>query len=110
SVLDHDPPTRAVFDRILRDEEYHMRYSLAELDRIAPGRRRLLLWKARLRRFWKAYLRLATGLAGLIAMVVLTVQYFVLLPPFAWLAQRAARREGTGWSPIPPVRTLRRQA
>ena len=110
SVLDHDPPTRALFDRILRDEEYHMRYSLAELDRVAPGRRRLLLWKARLRRLWKAYLRLATGLAGLMAMVVLTAQYFVLLPPFAWLAKRAARREGTGWSPIPPTRSLKRQA
>lgn len=100
SVLGHDLPTRAVFDRILRDEEFHMRYSLAELDRIAPGRRRLLLWKARLRRFWKAYLRLAMALAGMIAAVLLTVQYFVLLPPFALLAKRAARRERPGWTAI----------
>ncbi len=104
SVLGRDPSTRAVFDRILRDEEFHMRYSLAELDRIAPGRRRMLLWKARLRRLWKAYLRLATGFAGIMAMVILTLQYFVLLPPFALLARRAAGRERSGWIPIPSAR------
>jgi hypothetical protein len=33
--------------------------------------------------------------------VLLTIQYFVVLPPFAWLARRAARREPRGWAPIP---------
>jgi hypothetical protein len=97
SVLGHDPATRALFDRILRDEESHMRYSLAELDRVAPGRRRWLLWKARLRRLWKAYLRLATAIASVMAAIILTAQYFLLLPPFALLARRAARREAAGW-------------
>jgi rubrerythrin len=96
-VLGHDPPTRALFDRILRDEEFHMRYSLAQLDRVAPGRRRLHLWKARLRRLWKGYLRLATAIANVMAAVILTLQYFILLPPFALLAKRAARRERAGW-------------
>ena len=63
NVLASDPDTRALFDSVLQDEEFHMRYSLAELDRIAPGRRRVLLWMARLRRLWKAYLRLAMALA-----------------------------------------------
>lgn len=98
SVLGHDPATRALFDRILRDEVSHMRYSLAELDRVAPGRRRWLLWKARLRRLWKAYLRLATAIAGVMAAIILTAQYFVLLPPFALIARRAARRETPGWT------------
>src|SRR4029077_7991504 len=87
SVLDHDPQTGAVFHRILRDEEFHMRYSLAEIDRVAPGRRRRLLWTARLRRLWKGYLRLATALAATMAAIILTAQYFILLPPFAWLAK-----------------------
>jgi hypothetical protein len=104
SVLDHDPQTAALFHRILRDEEFHMRYSRAELDRVAPGRRRRLLWAARLGRLWKAYLRLATALAAKIAAVILTVEYFVLLPPFAWLAKRAARRERPGWVVLPPAR------
>jgi hypothetical protein len=30
--------------------------------------------------------------------------YFVVLPPFAWFAKRAGRREPTGWSPIPAGR------
>jgi hypothetical protein len=97
SVLDSDPSTRAVFDQVLKDEVFHMRYSLTELDRVAPGRRRGLLWKARLRRIWKAYLRLAMALAGLISGVLLTLQYFILLPPFALLAKRAARRQPPGW-------------
>jgi hypothetical protein len=36
------------------------------------------------------------------AAVVLTIQYFILLPPFAWLAKRAERREQTGWTTIAP--------
>jgi len=99
-VLANDPLTRAVFDRILRDEEFHMHYSLAELERAAPGRAKYLLWKARLRRLWKAYMRLATALAGLMAGIVLTLQYYLLLPPFALLAKRAARREPRGWTII----------
>ena len=60
---------------------------------------------------WKAYLRLATALAGVIGGLMLTVQYFVLLPPFAWLAKRAERREPPGWTPISPERndSLNRQ-
>jgi len=95
-----DSATSGLFRRILRDEDHHMRYTHAELVRVAPRRSRRLLWWARLRRLWKAYLRFATALAGLIAGVVLTLQYFLLLPPFAWLAKRAARRERPGWVPI----------
>jgi rubrerythrin len=96
-VIDNDPATRILFQRILRDEDTHKRYTHGELRRIAPRRSRRVLWWARLRRLWKAYLRFATFFAGLIAGVVLTLQYFLLLPPFAWLAKRAARREKTGW-------------
>lgn len=102
-VLGQDPLTRTLFEHILKDEEHHMRYSLAELKRVAPGRSRALLWKARLRRLWKAYLRLAGAIANVISTVLLTIQYFVLLPPFALLAKRAAKREPAGWSEIPQV-------
>lgn len=101
-LLAADPPTRAVFDEILRDERFHMNYTLAQLGRIAPERRGWLLWRARLSRLWKGYLRIASAIAGLISGVVLTVLYFVLLPLFAWLAQRAARREPGGWRPVRP--------
>src|SRR5213592_323823 len=92
-VMQHDPPTRAVFDEILHDEMFHLNYTLTQLARVEPQRQRRRLWRARFSRLWKAYLRLATGLAGILGSLLLTIQYFVLLPPFAWLAKRAARRE-----------------
>jgi hypothetical protein len=42
---------------------------------------------------------------------ILTIQYFILLPPFAFLARRAERQEAPGWTPISPKRgdSLKRQ-
>ena len=96
-VISDDPATRILFQRILHDEDEHKRYTHRELLRVAPRRSRRVLWWARARRLWKAYLRFATALAGLIAGVVLTLQYFLLLPPFAWMAKRNARHEQSGW-------------
>lgn len=99
-VMQHDPPTRAVFEQILHDETFHMNYTLTQLARVEPERHRRHLWRARVSRLWKAYLRLATGIAGVLGSILLTIQYFVLLPPFAWLAKRAARRELDGWTTV----------
>jgi hypothetical protein len=104
-VMQHDPPTRAVFEEILHDETFHMNYTLMQLARVEPNRHRRHLWWARLSRLWKAYLRLATGLAGILGSMLLTIQYFVLLPPFAWLAKRAARRERSGWTMVSTERS-----
>jgi rubrerythrin len=93
-----DEETREVFRRILRDEVFHMAYTRSQLERIAPERHRLQLWRARASRLWKAYLRLATALAGLIGALLLVAQYFIVVPVFALLAMRAARRERPGWS------------
>ena len=96
-VLGHDPVTQAVFTEVLRDEEFHMTYTKTQLHRMAPSRRVLALWRARGGRLWKAYLLLAMGIATVMGAVVLTVQYFVLIPLFALLARGAARREARGW-------------
>lgn len=104
-VLHHDPATQRVFDDILRDEKFHMNYTLAQLARVSPERHRTRLWRARLTRLWKSYLRIASGIAGVIGGVILTLQYFVILPPFAWLAKRAARHEHHGWTEIAPERS-----
>ncbi|WP_313801391.1 ferritin-like domain-containing protein [Sphingobium sp.] len=101
AVLGHDPETRAVIEQIARDEEGHMRYSRAELSRLAPERAGRALWAARLRRLWRAYLRLALIVADLISRLILTILYFLLLPPFAWVAKRAARKEAPGWRDCP---------
>ena len=99
-VMEHDPPTRAVFEEILHDENFHMNYTLTQLVRVEPERHKRHIWRARASRLWKTYLRLATGIAGILGSIVLTIQYFVLLPPFAWLAKRAAQREHLGWTTV----------
>jgi hypothetical protein len=96
-VLQPDPKTRAVFDDVLKDETFHMNYTYQQLVRVALRGHAWPLWRARLNRLWKGYLRLAVAVAGLIGSLILLVQYFVLLPPFVVLAKRAARREPVGW-------------
>jgi hypothetical protein len=103
-VLNDDPGTRVVFEEILHDETFHMNYTLTQLVRVSPTRHRRHLWRARGKRLWKAYLRIATALAGVIGTFFMLIQYFILLPPFAVLAKRAQRREMTGWNPIAPAR------
>jgi hypothetical protein len=100
-----DEETRNVFLRILKDEAYHMSYTRHELARVAPRRQGWLLWKARLGRLWKGYLRFAVALGGLFGAILLTLQYFLLLPVFAWIAKRAERSEKQGWIPVDPERS-----
>ena len=92
-----------MFEEILKDETFHMNYTLAQLNRIAPRRTGWLLWRARLGRLWKGYLRIASALAAVISGVVLTLVYFVLLAPFAWLAKRDEHREAPGWKSTRPL-------
>lgn len=97
-VTGGDPETRDVFGRILRDEAFHMNYTHAQLRRVSPRRHGARLWLARASRFWKGYVRLSAAVAGIFGGVLLTVQYFVLLPIFALLAKRAAKKEREGWT------------
>jgi hypothetical protein len=97
-VLGCDPQTRAMFARILEDEEFHMTYTRKQLARLSPRRQGLRLWQARAGRLWKAYLRVATAIAALMGTVMLAIQYFLILPLFAVLAKRAARREPEGFA------------
>lgn len=108
-VLTADPETQAVFSAILRDEIFHMTYTHQQLTRVAPRKWSARLWKARLGRLWKAYLRLAAAVAGLLGTLMLLLQYALLLPPFAFLSRRNARREPQGWFPARPATPLRSQ-
>jgi rubrerythrin len=99
-LVDDDPQTRAIFEEILRDEVFHMNYTYTQLARVSPHGYRRHVWHARAKRMWNRYLRLAAAVAGLIGNVLLALMYWVLLPPFAWLAKRAERREPIGWTPI----------
>jgi hypothetical protein len=95
-----DEDTRSLFSLILKDEAFHSTYSRHELARVSPRHQAWLLWKARLMRAWHAYMRFAVAFAGAIAAVLLTLQYFILLPLFAWAAKRGAGREPDGWRSV----------
>jgi len=77
-----------------------MNYAYKQLTRVSPKKYRRYVWWARGSRLWKRYLRLAAAVAGLLGKVVLTLQYFILLPLFAVFAKRAERKEGNGWIAI----------
>lgn len=100
-VLTADPKTQAVFAAVLHDEVFHMSYTQTQLRRVAPERSGARLFWARARRLWKGYLRLATALAAVLGGIVLLLQYFLLLPPFALVARRLARREPLGFASPP---------
>ena len=96
-----DRETQGVFASILRDEAFHMNYTYVQLRRVSPRRHGARLWLARATRLWRGYLRLSSAIAGVMGTVILTIQYFVLLAPFALLAKRAAKREAKeaqGWA------------
>ena len=99
-LVHDDPATRAIFEEILRDEVFHMNYTYTQLARVSPESYSRHVWRARASRLWKRYLRLAGAVAALIGTAILTIIYFIVLPPFAWLAKRAERREPLGWTPI----------
>jgi hypothetical protein len=96
-VLAADPTTRDVFRDVLKDEAFHMNYTLTQLKRVSPRKYGLRLWWARLSRLWKGYLRIATAIANVMGGIVLALQYFVILPLFALFAKNAAKREPRGW-------------
>ena len=99
--MDDDPQTRAIFEEILRDEVFHMNYTYTQLARVLPGSYRRQVWFARAKRLWQRYLRIAVAIASVIGNAILTLMYFVVLPPFAWLARRAERRERRGGRRVP---------
>jgi hypothetical protein len=99
--VDDDPQTREIFEEILRDEVFHMNYTYTQLARVLPDSYRRQVWMARGKRLWQRYLRIAVAIATIIGNAILTIMYFFVLPPFAWVAKRAERREQPGWTPSP---------
>jgi hypothetical protein len=103
-LVGDDPETREIFEHILRDEVFHMNYTYSQLARITPQTYRRHVWHARGKRLWNRYLRVAAAIARLTGDVLLLLIYVVVLPPFAWFARRAERREPSGFVPTDQAR------
>src|SRR3954453_22677537 len=54
-LVDDDPPTRAIFEQILRDEVFHMNCTYTQLARISPQACHRHSWHARGKRLWNRY-------------------------------------------------------
>src|SRR5260370_33841866 len=72
-VLESDIPTRAIFEEILRDEVFHMNYTLTQLARVSPKGHGRTLWYERLRRIFFFYLRRAPPLCAVFPGFLLTI-------------------------------------
>lgn len=91
----------ALFDRIARDERFHVGYSRMLLDELrAQGRGaevREATARVRLRRAWDAWRRAGRVLGDAVTHALLIALYVLVVPLFA-LAQRALERgEAHGW-------------
>jgi len=92
-VLRPDPKTRQLFTGILADENFHTSYTRKQLFRLEPARGGRRILKASLLRAWKLYLRAAGAVAGMMGDVLLRLQYFLFLWPFALIVPR----DNPGW-------------
>ena len=93
------PGTHAIFEQILRDEQYHVAWTRSMLDgwkeqgRGAEVKRALK--DANSSRLWGAWKRLGVRAGGNLGRVILTVVYFTLLLPFGLLARGG--KDKSGW-------------
>ena len=111
-VVDDDPSTRAIFEEILRDEVFHMNYTYTQLARIWPERLPAAGVAGAREPPVEAIPAAGGGRGGRrSATSMLTVMYFVVLAPFAWLAKRAAApRAGRLDADRPRAQRVRRRA
>jgi rubrerythrin len=97
-----------LFDRVIRDERFHIAYSRHLLDRLAAEGRarevRLALLRVRFERLWEAWRRAGRVLGDAMSRGLLAALYLVVVPFFAWKA-RSVTRSLAGWHPPPPAPT-----
>jgi hypothetical protein len=93
-----DPDTQATLHRILKDERFHVSYSLAALDHYQdPQRVAQALRSAQRDRYRQAWLRMSRRIGHFMGSLWLVVLYGLLVAPFAVIA----RLERGGWQPVP---------
>jgi hypothetical protein len=98
SLLKDDLDTSHMFERIARDERFHIAYSRAELDRQAKAGHvwavRMAVARVRLARAWEAWGRFAHGFGTAMAGLWLSLLYLLVIGPFSLAASREAAPSG----------------
>ncbi|GJM23529.1 MAG: hypothetical protein DHS20C15_34440 [Planctomycetota bacterium] len=98
----HDPETCAVFEEILRDEQYHVAYTRTILEKWSNNGRASEVAAAksgaRGGHFWSAWKRTGIRSGAAFSRGVLHVLYLTLLLPFGLFARRGAVEQG--WADI----------
>jgi rubrerythrin len=95
------PAIHDMFTRIVKDEQFHVRYSKRILDdwsRAGRGREvKAALRKIQLNRAWGAWRRQGRRLGDLTSRLVLKIAYFVVVPPFSLMQYVLQRTPPRGW-------------
>jgi rubrerythrin len=91
----------AMFERIVKDEKFHVRYSKHLLDEWTREGRgsevKAALRRIRINRAWDTWRRSGRQLGDLVSRLVLRAAYFVIVPPFSLIQHLIQPAEGGGW-------------
>jgi hypothetical protein len=94
-----------MFERIVKDEKFHVRYSKHLLDEWARDGRgsevKAALRRIRINRAWDTWRRSGRQLGDLVSRLVLRVAYFVVVPPFSLMQRLMQPAELGGWKQAP---------
>jgi len=104
-----DADNAELFQRILADERRHVAWTATALERFRQQGRGAEVSRALTRERWRQRIRPLRWLSGRLAegisAILLTILYFIALPPFTRLAPAPPR----GWQPVAPG-DLRRES
>ena len=98
-LLKQDADARAMFQEIAKDENFHVTYSRAELDRYAaeqPNAVRWAVFKVRCRRKWQWWLRRTREFGEFMSRLWMSLFYVLIVGPFSLVA-RASEKPREGW-------------
>jgi len=95
------PEIHDMFERILKDEKFHVRYSKHLLDEWTREGRgsevKAALRKIQMNRAWDAWRRSGRQLGDFTSRFVLRIFYFVVVPPFSLMQRLLQPEERGGW-------------
>jgi rubrerythrin len=90
-----------LFERIGKDEKFHIRYSKAVLDewtRVGRGSEvRWALRRIQMNRAWDAWRRSGRSIGDFVSRLSLRVAYFIIVPPFSLMQRLLQPKDHGGW-------------